>query len=91
MLGLMAVGLLPSAPWHAAQTSLTIACAFARSGFAAGACASVTVASQAPASAASVRKRFIGLLLEGAAGNAAVTPVAAPAWRQSNRAKSRPL
>ena len=37
-LGLTGVALLPSVPWHAEQTSFTIVCALARSGFAGGAC-----------------------------------------------------
>src|SRR5512137_1753938 len=64
-LGFTGVGLLPSMPWQATQTDLTMACAFARSGLAGGLWARAPATYDALTTAASSNMRFIGELLKG--------------------------
>ena len=63
-LGLTGLGLLPSAPWQAAQTWSTMVLALARSGLSPAGWAKVTAAGKANAPTSS-NMRFIGKLLEG--------------------------
>ncbi len=72
--GFTGVGLLPSMPWQAEHTCLTIASALARSGLAGGVWARTAAGHAVTTTAASSNERFIRELLQTAAQDFGTSP-----------------